>query len=33
MTIQDINLIEANEAFAAVALTSQRIAKWNPEIV
>lgn len=30
MTIQDIDLIEANEAFAAVALTSQKIAKWDP---
>jgi acetyl-CoA C-acetyltransferase len=30
MTIEDIDLIEANEAFAAVALTSQKIAKWNP---
>ncbi len=33
MTIQDIDLIEANEAFAAVALTSQKIAKWDPAIV
>jgi len=30
MTIEDIDLIEANEAFAAVALTSQKIAKWDP---
>lgn len=30
MTVQDIDLIEANEAFAAVALTSQKIAKWDP---
>jgi len=29
MTIEDIDLIEANEAFAAVALTSQKIAKWD----
>lgn len=33
MTINDIDLIEANEAFAAVALTSQKIAKWDPEKV
>lgn len=33
MTIQDIDLIEANEAFAAVALTSQKIAKWDPDKV
>jgi acetyl-CoA C-acetyltransferase len=33
MTIQDIDLIEANEAFAAVALTSQKIAKWDPALV
>ncbi|TGE38981.1 acetyl-CoA C-acetyltransferase [Desulfosporosinus fructosivorans] len=33
MTIQDIDLIEANEAFAAVALTSQKIAKWDPSKV
>ncbi len=33
MKIQDINLIEANEAFAAVALTSQKIAKWDPSKV
>lgn len=30
MNIQDIDLIEANEAFAAVALTSQKIAGWDP---
>lgn len=30
MSIEDIDLIEANEAFAAVALTSQKIAKWDP---
>jgi len=29
MTIEDVDLIEANEAFAAVALTSQKIAKWD----
>ena len=33
MTIHDIDLIEANEAFAAVALTSQKIAKWDPALV
>jgi len=33
MTIQDVDLIEANEAFAAVALTSQKIAKWDPSKV
>jgi len=33
MTIQEIDLIEANEAFAAVALTSQKIAKWDPAVV
>ncbi|CAA7600532.1 Thiolase, C-terminal [Acididesulfobacillus acetoxydans] len=33
MTIKDIDLIEANEAFAAVALTSQKIAGWDPEKV
>lgn len=33
MTINDIDLIEANEAFAAVALTSQKIAKWDPDQV
>lgn len=30
LNIQDIDLIEANEAFAAVALTSQKIAGWDP---
>lgn len=29
MSINDINLIEANEAFAAVALTSGKIAGWD----
>ncbi len=33
MSISDIDLIEANEAFAAVALTSQKITGWNPEKV
>lgn len=33
MTINDIDLIEANEAFAAVALTSQKITGWDPEKV
>lgn len=33
MSINDIDLIEANEAFAAVALTSQKIAGWDPEKV
>jgi len=33
MSIDDINLIEANEAFAAVALTSGKIAGWNPDKV
>lgn len=33
MSINDIDLIEANEAFAAVALTSQKITGWNPEKV
>ncbi len=33
MTIKDINLLEVNEAFAAVALTSQKIAGWNPDQV
>ncbi len=33
MTIRDIDLIEANEAFAAVALTSQKITQWDPEKV
>ena len=33
MSINDIDLIEANEAFAAVALTSGKIAQWDPEKV
>ena len=33
MSIDDLDLIEANEAFAAVALTSGRIAQWDPEKV
>lgn len=33
MKISDINVIEANEAFAAVALVSQKIANWKPEQV
>ncbi len=33
MSINDINLIEANEAFAAVALTSGKIAGWNQDNV
>ena len=33
MTIDEIDLIEANEAFAAVALVSQKIAGWDPEKV
>ncbi len=33
MKIGDIDLIEANEAFAAVALTSGKIAGWNPNRV
>lgn len=33
MSINDINLIEANEAFAAVALTSGKIAGWDPNKV
>jgi len=33
MTIDDVDLIEANEAFAAVTLTSGKITGWNPELV
>ncbi len=33
MKIEDIDLLEVNEAFAAVALTSQTIAHWDPERV
>lgn len=33
LKISDIHLIEANEAFAAVALVSQKIAGWKPELV
>ncbi|GAB6180997.1 acetyl-CoA C-acetyltransferase [Desulfotomaculum defluvii] len=33
MTIDDIALIEANEAFTAVALTSGKIAGWDPNRV
>ncbi len=33
MSLDQINLIEVNEAFAAVALTSGKITGWNPEIV
>jgi acetyl-CoA C-acetyltransferase len=33
MTIDDIDLIEVNEAFAAVALVSGKIVGWNPEKV
>jgi len=32
MTIDDIDLIEVNEAFAAVALTSMKLGNWDPEI-
>jgi acetyl-CoA C-acetyltransferase len=32
-TIHDIDLLEVNEAFAAVILTSQKIAGWNPDNV
>lgn len=31
--IEDIDLLEVNEAFAAVALTSQTIAHWDPQKV
>lgn len=33
MTINDIDLFEVNEAFAAVVLTSQKIAKWDSDKV
>ena len=33
MSLKDINLIEANEAFAAVALVSGQITQWNPDLV
>lgn len=33
MTVSDLNLIEANEAFAAVAMVSTKITGWNTEIV
>jgi acetyl-CoA C-acetyltransferase len=33
MSIHDIDLIEANEAFAAVALTSQKITHWDSDKV
>ncbi|GAW27930.1 MULTISPECIES: acetyl-CoA C-acetyltransferase [unclassified Carboxydocella] len=33
LKISDINLLEINEAFAAVPLVSQKIANWNPELV
>ncbi|MDW7682826.1 MAG: acetyl-CoA C-acetyltransferase [Bacillota bacterium] len=33
MTADQLDLIEVNEAFAAVALTSIQLGKWNPEIV
>ncbi|MBO8167736.1 MAG: acetyl-CoA C-acetyltransferase [Thermoanaerobacteraceae bacterium] len=33
MTIDDVDLIEANEAFAAVVLTSGQITGWDPEKV
>lgn len=33
MEIGDVDLLEVNEAFAAVALTSQKIAKWDPDKV
>ena len=33
LKVADVNLIEANEAFAAVALTSGRITGWNPDLV
>lgn len=32
-TLEQIDLIEVNEAFAAVALTSGKIVGWNPDIV
>lgn len=33
MTIDQVDLLEVNEAFAAVALVSQKIAGWNPDKV
>ena len=33
MTIDQIDLLEVNEAFAAVALVSEKIAGWNPDKV
>ena len=33
MTADQLDLIEVNEAFAAVALTSIKLGGWNPEIV
>jgi acetyl-CoA C-acetyltransferase len=33
MTVNDLNLIEANEAFAAVAMVSTKITGWNTDIV
>ena len=33
LTIDDIDLIEVNEAFSAVVLTSEKIVGWNPEKV
>lgn len=33
MSIEQIDLLEVNEAFAAVALVSGKIAGWNPDIV
>lgn len=33
MTAAELDLIEVNEAFAAVALTSIKLGGWNPEIV
>lgn len=33
LTVADLDLIEVNEAFAAVALTSIKVGGWNPEIV
>lgn len=33
MTVKDVDLFEANEAFAAVALVSGKITSWDPEKV
>lgn len=33
MTVGQLDLIEVNEAFAAVALTSIKVGGWNPELV